>query len=65
MGFREDYAECYEEEDEFGQFIIKTRKLEKDGSKKCIRYHRGLIAQEVRTVMDEMGVDFGKFQTTA
>lgn len=60
--YRDDYVEFYEEEDEFGQLITKTRKLEKDGSKKRIRYHHGLIAQEVRAVMDEMGVDFGGYQ---
>ena len=36
--------------------------IEKDGSKKRNRYHNGVIAQEVKAVMDEMGVDFGGYQ---
>ena len=34
----------------------------KDGSKKGKRFHHGLIAQEVKQVMDEMNVDFGGYQ---
>jgi hypothetical protein len=45
---------------------VKTRsemkKLEKDGSKKRNRYHHGLIAQEVESVLQETGIDFGGFQ---
>ena len=45
---------------------VKTRmemkSLEKDGSKKRNRYHHGLIAQEVETVLQESGIDFGGFQ---
>ena len=43
----------------------KTRDLalvNKDGSKKRSRYHHGLIAQEVKAVMQAQGVDFGGFQ---
>jgi len=36
--------------------------LKPDGSKKRGRYHHGLIAQEVRAVMESAGVDFGGFQ---
>lgn len=35
---------------------------ENDGSKKRNRYHQGFIAQEVKGVMDELGVDFGGYQ---
>jgi hypothetical protein len=40
---------------------IEIKKL-KDGSKKGKRFHHGLIAQEVKQVMDEMNVDFGGYQ---
>lgn len=33
-----------------------------DGSKTRNRYHQGLIAQEVKSTMDAMGVDFGGYQ---
>lgn len=36
--------------------------LEKDGSKKKDRYHHGVIAQEVESLIKETGVDFGGFQ---
>lgn len=36
--------------------------VNKDGSKKRSRYHHGLIAQEVKAVMQAQGVDFGGFQ---
>lgn len=39
-----------------------TEILPKDGSKKRGRYHHGLIAQELREVMNKHGVDFGGFQ---
>ena len=67
---RDDYfdVEEYEETvaDEKGDEITETRSrlvpIPKDGSKKRTRYHHGLIAQEVKAVMDEMGVDFGGYQ---
>lgn len=37
-------------------------KITKDGSKIRSRYHQGFIAQEVKSVIDENGVDFGGFQ---
>lgn len=33
-----------------------------DGSKTRNRYHQGLIAQEVKSTMDAMGIDFGGYQ---
>ena len=48
--------------------VRKTKKelvidsLPKDGSKKRNRYHHGPIAQEVKQLIDETGVDFGGFQ---
>ena len=42
---------------------LKSLKIaQKDGSKKRNRLHQGLIAQEVKSVMDELGVDFGGYQ---
>ena len=34
----------------------------KDGSKACQRYHYGLIADELKGTLDELGVDFGGYQ---
>jgi hypothetical protein len=36
--------------------------LTHDGSKKRSRFHHGLIAQEVKAVLDAQGIDFGGFQ---
>jgi hypothetical protein len=36
-----------------------------DGTKKRSRYHHGLIAQEVESIIKETGVDFGGFQNHA
>lgn len=33
-----------------------------DGSKKRVRFHQGVIAQQVKEVMDELGVDFSGYQ---
>lgn len=49
VDFRWDYREDY-------------KGIEKDGSKKRKRYHHGLIAQEVKAVIDELGIDFGGYQ---
>lgn len=51
---RDDYVEITEE----GEVINLT----KDGSKKRSRFHHGLIAQEVKQVSDELGIDFGGYQ---
>jgi hypothetical protein len=41
---------------------VKLDNLIHDGSKKRNRYHHGLIAQEVKEVIEESGIDFGGFQ---
>lgn len=41
---------------------VKLANITHDGSKKRNRYHHGLIAQEVKAVLDEKGIDFGGFQ---
>jgi hypothetical protein len=59
VDFKWDYREDYIlVNDETGE----VTKLPKDGSKKRSRYHHGVIAQEIRQVIDETGVDFGGFQ---
>jgi Chaperone of endosialidase len=40
----------------------KISNLAHDGSKKRSRFHHGLIAQEVKAVLDSQGIDFGGFQ---
>jgi hypothetical protein len=41
---------------------IKFYNIKKDGSKKRVRFHHGLIAQEVKAAADAIGVDFGGYQ---
>ena len=41
---------------------VELKTLPKNGSKKRNRYHHGLIAQEVESVLQESGIDFGGFQ---
>jgi hypothetical protein len=41
---------------------VKLANITHDGSKKRTRYHHGLIAQEVKAVLDSKGIDFGGFQ---
>jgi len=40
----------------------KLANITHDGSKKRTRYHHGLIAQEVKSVLESQGIDFGGFQ---
>jgi len=68
--YRWDYREKYKELnlDENGNHITDTTgapvftEYTKDGSKKGTRLHQGLIAQEVKAVMEELGIDFGGYQ---
>jgi hypothetical protein len=41
---------------------VKLSNITRDGSKKRSRYHHGLIAQEVKAILDAKGIDFGGFQ---
>jgi len=41
---------------------VKPANLKHDGTHKRNRYHHGLIAQEVQSVIKETGVDFGGYQ---
>ncbi len=56
--FKWDYRDDYTKVNEDGSIT----KLEKDGTKKRNRYHHGLIAQEVKSVMEDLNIDFGGFQ---
>lgn len=62
VDFKWDYRDDYIEIDEETGEVIR---FEKDGSKKRNRYHHGLIAQEIKQVIDETGIDFGGFQDHA
>ena len=41
---------------------VRLANITHDGSKKRNRFHHGLIAQEVKAVLDAKGIDFGGFQ---
>jgi hypothetical protein len=41
---------------------VKLANITHDGSKTRNRFHHGLIAQEVKAVLDAKGIDFGGFQ---
>jgi hypothetical protein len=62
---REDYVERITEEVEVdGVSVVNMQVInhKQDGSRKRKRYHHGLIAQEVKEVIDKTGVDFGGYQ---
>ena len=69
VDFRWDYRDDYVEVQDTGEvdaegapLPLKVLRYEKDGSRKRKRFHHGLIAQEVKSVMDDLGVDFGGYQ---
>lgn len=60
--YRDDYRELKEIKDEEGNVIdYEYIEYPKDGSKKRNRFHCGLIAQEVKEVMDELNTDFAGY----
>lgn len=64
---RDDYVEAYQAQigiDDEAEPIFETRyrKLPKDGSKARQRLHHWFIAQEVKELCDELGVEFGGYQ---
>lgn len=61
VDYRWDYRTDYITRDDNGEIVI----AEKDGSKKRVRYHHGLIAQEVGQLIHDLGVDFGGYQDHA
>jgi hypothetical protein len=66
--FRESYrspkpaADAPKEDWDAWREANKLSNLAHDGTHKRNRFHQGLIAQEVKTVLDNMGVDFGGFR---
>jgi len=59
--YREDYREIIKKTDETKK-AFEIKEHPKDGSKKRNRYHHGLIAQEVQSLLSELNIDFGGFQ---
>lgn len=65
---REDYRPSPPNEnaspEEIAAYVeaCKLANLSHDGTRKRSRFHHGLVAQEVKAVMDSMGVDFGGYQ---
>jgi hypothetical protein len=66
--FRELYrspkpaADATKEEWDAWREVNKLSNLTHDGTHKRNRFHQGFVAQEVKAVMDSMGVDFGGFR---
>ena len=70
VDFRWDMREDYRPEstyDHSGAPIPSKplAEITRDGSKKRSRYHHGLIAQEVRELLQSQGIDFGGYQDHA
>ena len=55
--FKMNSRELYFEQDKQRDYTAKN-----DGSKAGKRFHQGFVAQEVKQVIDEMGVDFAGYQ---
>jgi len=62
LGLQSSYIDIVESEDENGKSIPTHVEHSKDGSRKRSRYHHGLIAQEVKEMLDAKGIDFGGYQ---
>jgi Chaperone of endosialidase len=66
--YREDYrppkpsSNASKEEWDAWREACKIDNLTHNGTHKRTRFHQGLIAQEVKQVMDTMGIDFGGYQ---
>jgi hypothetical protein len=66
--FRESYrslkpaADAPKEEWDAWREVNKLSNLTHDGTHKRSRFHQGLVAQEVKAVIDGMGIDFGGFR---
>ncbi len=56
--YRWNYREDYIQLDDSGNEIL----IPQDGTKKRVRMHAGLIAQDVKESMDELSIDFGVYQ---
>lgn len=58
----EEEKEKYKKDTEEWIEACKLSNITHDGSKKRSRFHHGLIAQEVKELLEEAGIDFGGFQ---
>lgn len=65
VDFKWDYRESYIVTTTNEDGTTTTTRVPPDGSKKRGRYHHGLIAQEVKQVLESTGVDFGGYQDHA
>lgn len=61
VDYKWDYRDDYFIQDDEGNLVP----VPKDGSKKRNRFHHGLIAQDVKRVCEELGIDFGGYQDHA
>ena len=61
VDYKYDYRECYDVVS-IESPVNKITSFPKDGSKKRNRFHHGLVAQEVKQVLDKLGIDFGGYQ---
>ena len=59
VDFRWDYRDAYFDYD---PETHERTAVTKDGSRKRNRFHHGLIAQEVKSVSDSLGIDFAGYQ---
>jgi len=60
--YKFDYREDYKIIKSNGEYETTEEVLNKDGSKTRNRYHNGLIAQEVKSTMDNLNIDFAGYQ---
>ena len=64
--YRWNYRDNYLQRDASNNLILDSSKNPimniQDGSKKRVRYHAGLISQDVKQTMDDLSVDFGVYQ---
>ena len=56
------YAQAHQAHQAECRAFMQNPDERKDGSKARQRYHYGLIADELKSTMDELGVDFGGYQ---
>jgi hypothetical protein len=62
VDFRWDYRDLYRDDYIDENHNLVSVQVPKDGTRKRNRFHHGLIAQDVKTIIEETGADFGGFQ---
>ena len=58
LDYREDYVQVTEDDD--GKQVVTL--IPRDGSKKRNRFHQGVIADEIKALMDKLNIDFAGYQ---